>query len=211
VVALPAAVQRIVAFVALQDRPVLRPYAAGMLWLDCSDERAAANLRSALWRVHRTGHDFVRSDGRHLRLSPTVSVDLRVRARLARRLLDEPDADVDESLLGGEVLPDWYDEWVLFERERFRQLRLHALETLCERLAGERRFSRAVDVGLAAVAADPLRESAHRVLIRVHLAEGNAHEALRQFRLCRRLLAQQLGLEPSPELRQLVAPLGARA
>ena len=34
----------------------------------------------------------------------------------------------------GELLPDWYDDWVLLERERFRQLRLHALDALCDDL-----------------------------------------------------------------------------
>jgi DNA-binding SARP family transcriptional activator len=48
-----------------------------------------------------------------------------------------------------------------------------------------------------------LRESAHRALIRVHLAEGNRFEAQRQYDLCRRLLRDRLDIEPSPQLEAL--------
>src|SRR4029077_18810447 len=53
--------------------------------------------------------------------------------------------------------------------------------------------------GLAAVAGEPLRESSHRAVIRAHLADGNVAEAVRQYRLCRRLLNDHLGLEPSDQ------------
>jgi len=66
-----------------------------------------------------------------------------------------------------------------------------------------RRLEEALEVGLAAVAAEPLRESAHRAVVSVHLAEGNTAEAIRQYRLCRRLLKEQLGVEPSPRMHQL--------
>jgi DNA-binding SARP family transcriptional activator len=112
--------------------------------------------------------------------------------------------------LGADVLPDWYDDWVLLERERFRQLRIRALDRLCESLAGRRRSAEALEVGLAAVAIEPLRESAHRALVRIHLSDGNACEALRQYGLCRRLLGEQLGIEPSDQMEELVRGLGAR-
>ena len=54
---------------------------------------------------------------------------------------------------------------------------------------------------------EPLRESSHRLLIRIHLTEGNAAEAIREFKLCGRLFRDQLGLEPSPQLAELVANL----
>jgi DNA-binding SARP family transcriptional activator len=58
-----------------------------------------------------------------------------------------------------------------------------------------------------AVAAEPLRESAHRTLVRLHLTAGNAVEASRQYELCRYLLRSQLGLEPSERMRELVRGL----
>ena len=113
------------------------------------------------------------------------------------------DEDVRLVVESGELLPDWYDDWVMIERERLRQLRLHALEIVCRRLAAMRLFGPAVDAGLAAVLDEPLRESAQRALIEAHLAEGNRSEAIRQYNSYRERLYTELRLEPSPGLRRL--------
>src|SRR4029077_344554 len=118
---------------------------------------------------------------------------------------DEAELAPDPRLLTGELLPDWYDDWVMVERERLRQLSLHALEALAEQLLEVGRLGAALEAALEAVAMEPLRESAHRLLIRIHLAEGNGAEAIRESELCGRLLRDQLGLEPSPQLARLVA------
>ena len=106
-----------------------------------------------------------------------------------------------------ELLPDWYDEWVQLERERFRQLRLHALEAAGHVLLTEGRYAQALMAGLAAVAAEPLRESAHRLVVRVHVAEGNLYEAYRQYQSCAALMDSELGLAPSAQMEALVEPL----
>jgi DNA-binding SARP family transcriptional activator len=108
-----------------------------------------------------------------------------------------------------ELLPGWYDDWVLVERERHRQLSLHALESLCEHLTACGRYGAAVLAGLAAVDREPLRESAHRALIRVHLAEGNAGEAIRRYRLYEGIAARDLGVGPSPMMRSLLRGIAA--
>jgi DNA-binding SARP family transcriptional activator len=90
---------------------------------------------------------------------------------------------------GGELLPGWYEDWVLVERERLRQLRMHALEALAEKLTEAGRYGVAMQAAYAAVRADPVRESAHRAVVRVHLAEGNVLEALRAYELTRRRAA----------------------
>ncbi len=95
----------------------------------------------------------------------------------------------------------------MFERERLRQLTLHALESLADRLLDAGRFGAATDAAYGAIRADPLRESAHRTLIRVHLAEGNAHEALRTYRSYVDLLQRELGIGPSTQLTSLIRPV----
>jgi DNA-binding SARP family transcriptional activator len=92
-------------------------------------------------------------------------------------------------------------------RERFHQLRLRALEALCRKLVGMGRIGQAVQAGIAAVSGEPLRESAHRELVMAHIAEGNVAAALRQYEAFRRLLADELKLEPSEEMRSLVRGL----
>jgi DNA-binding SARP family transcriptional activator len=208
VVLLPAGTQHPLAFVALHDRPVMRSLVAGSLWPEVTEDRARANLRSALWRLgrglsrHRCAVLVARND--RLELAPHVQVDLRRSASLAWRLL-QPTAPLEEGELShdpfaSDLLPDWTDDWVVMERERFRQLRLHALEALSLRLAEAGKYGQAVEAGLAAVAAEPLRESAHRILIRVHLAEGNQSEAVRHYQLFRDLLRAELGVDPSFDL-----------
>jgi DNA-binding SARP family transcriptional activator len=208
VVNLPLSAQRLLAFVALHEHPLHRVYVAGTLWFHASDDRAGASLRSSLWRLNRPGHVVVEATSRHLQLAPDVDVDLRRALAVAHRLLDgsadADDLELGEAALRGELLPDWYDEWLLFERERFRQVSLHALEALAERLVCAGEVARALEAALSAVRIEPFRESAHRVLIRVHLAEGNRSEALRQYELCRRLLRDRLGVEPSAGLTELL-------
>jgi DNA-binding SARP family transcriptional activator len=210
-VPLPMSSRRVVAFLALRGRPVLRVHVAGSLWLDSPEERGFANLRSALWRIHRSGVELVESRGDTLQLAAGVRVDLADATAVARRLLGSvplgAGADVDWAPLSCEVLPDWDDDWVLVEREHFRNLSLQALESLCEHLMAQGRLRRALEVGLAAFARDPLRESAHRLLIRIYLADGNPFDALRQFRLYRDLVRVRLGIEPSPQMFDLVGGL----
>jgi DNA-binding SARP family transcriptional activator len=213
-VELPTGAQRLLAFLALHNHSVLRVYVAGNLWLDATEVRAFANLRSTLWRVHQPGFRLVDTTNRGLRLADDVRVDFRCGTEFAHRLLsgscDPGDLDVNWRPLAGQLLPDWYEDWVLLERERYRQLGLHALETLSERLTAARRFGPALEVALAAVAGEPLRESAHRVLIKAHLAEGNASEAIRQYQLYRKLLQDHLALDPSPAMDALLEGLTIR-
>jgi DNA-binding SARP family transcriptional activator len=188
-------------------------FVAGTLWTDSSETAASASLRTVLWRLKQLRCAVVEATPTHVSLAPGVEVDLHRTAAMAHRLTDGVDdgldVDVEKIVLAGELLPDWYDDWVVIERERFRQARLHALEALCYALAHHGRYESAIDTGLAAVAGEPLRESAHRAVILVHLAEGNRGEALRQYEFCRRLLKEQLGLAPSAETERLRARCAA--
>jgi DNA-binding SARP family transcriptional activator len=206
---LPLTAQRVVAFLALQQRPLQRAYVAAKLWLDTTEERAAGSLRSAVWRVHQSEIPLVCTLDTRLVLDPGVRVDIAEALATARLLLDDgAEVDlgaVDLSALKGEILPDWYDDWLMMERETHRQLRMHALEAMAVRLGAAKRFGEAIDAAMAAIAGEPLRESAHRTLCRVYLAEGNATEALRHATLYRDLLWRQLQLRPSLQFDELVA------
>jgi DNA-binding SARP family transcriptional activator len=219
--------QRLLAFLAVSRRPVSRGALSQRLWDAVDDQHSASALRSNLWRLPRpTGTPLVTTTSSHVSLAEPVVVDLWERESVAERLArhfrggrvpvpdDAPaDPDVDEephATWTDDLLPEWGDEWLTVERESYRQLRLHALEHLSERLLNGGRHAAALMAALAAVQADPLRESAHRQVIAVHLDEGNPAEALRQFHVYRRMLAYELGLPPSPAIRELVAPLLGR-
>jgi len=159
------------------------------------------------------GLDLVGVERDYLRLSPDVVVDVREVSRLAKFVTD-PGTDVttlglEELLVAGELLPGWYDDWVVLERERQRQICLHLFEGLCQRWTRDGQFEKAVMAGLAAVAQEPLRESANRVLMRAYLANGNTGDAIRQYLRYKDVLWAELRLEPSGQMMQLVAGCGA--
>jgi DNA-binding SARP family transcriptional activator len=203
--------QRLVCFLALHDGLLLRQHVAGSLWGDTTEQHASGSLRSALWRLGGPGHVLVEVEDSHLRLCPGVAVDIRASEALARRVLDESqdlsEADLDDALLSVDLLPDWTEDWVLVRREYHTQLRLRALEALCRRLSNMGRFGQAVQAGTLAVSGEPLRESAQRVLVTVHLAEGNVGAALKQYDSFRELLRDELRLDPSREMQTLVKGL----
>ena len=200
--------QRLLAFLALQSKPLPRVYIASVLWTDTTEPRAAANLRTVLWRLREPGLSVVETGNDHIHLAQNVAVDVHEAEAWARCIFDSAcdclDVAMTDLPFRHELLPGWYDDWILIERERQRQLRLHALEALSDRLTKHGRHAAAVLAGLAAVNAEPLRESAHRVLIRAYLAEGNPTEAVRQYRFYVGLLRTELGLAPSGAIHALV-------
>jgi DNA-binding SARP family transcriptional activator len=201
----PAA-QRLIARVGLAGR-MHRHVLAGTLWPDSPEAHARSSMRSTMWRLQHVAPGLLVDDDDDLCLSPVVDLDVNLMVDAARALL-LPTGGLSESMLllphVGELLPGWYDDWVIVERERIRELRLHALEVLTMRLIERRRFAEAVDAGLAAVASDPLRESAHRAVVRAYLAEGNPAAALRQHHRYRTVLREELDLDPSPAMLELV-------
>lgn len=211
---LPRAVQRLIAHLSLSGRPA-RTAIAGRLWPDVSEEHAHGSLRSSLWRVHKVAPGLITVSGGALSLAREVRVDVHELTAWARRALDPSCSATDGIAAGdlglpGELLPGWYDDWVLPERERLRQLRMHALEALAEKYAAAGRYGDALQAAYAAVRAEPLRESAHRTVVRVHLAEGNVAEAVRVYESFQALLADELGATPTQQMCRLVASLPGR-
>jgi DNA-binding SARP family transcriptional activator len=208
VVPLPMSAKRLLVFLALRPHPVLRLHVAGMLWPDSTEQHAFASLRSALWRVNQFGYGLVEATNGHLWMNPAVRVDMHRATALAHAILssqpDLPEASSDWTPLSGDLLPDWTDEWILMQQERHRQLALESLEALSVRLLGEGLYGCALEVALAAVAKEPLRESAHRVVVRVQLAQGNISEVRRWYRFYAQLVQKHLGLAPSEQMDELV-------
>lgn len=207
---LPRAAQRLIAHVSLSGRPA-RTAIAGQLWPDVSEEHAHGSLRSTLWRVQKVAPGLITVSSGTLCLAGDVRVDVHELTAWAQRAMD-PCSSTDGLTAGdlglpGELLPGWYDDWVLLERERLRQLRMHALEALAEKYVAAARYGDAVQAAYAAVRAEPLRESAHRTVVRVHLAEGNVAEAVRAYESFQARLADEVGAAPTRQMRRLIESL----
>lgn len=209
--------QRLLVFLALHDREIGRVAMAGRMWPDASEEKAGISLRSALSRLDAPTREAILVATAGLQLADTVVVDVRTAQALAHRLLQSAtevrQADLSASALATlstELLPDWYDDWVIAEAEDWRQLRMNALEALAGLLIQDGRLADAAGAARAAMKVEPLRESGHATLIRVHLAEGNQSEALRVYERYRTLLRAALSLEPTERLSELVESINNR-
>ena len=206
---LPAGAQRLVALLALRGRTG-RSRLAGTLWPETMEHRALASLRTGIWRVNQAAGQLISSTSGTVDLSAGVAVDVRRLVEHGRAVLKNvADHPVDQAYAvldsDGELLPDWDDEWLHADRERLRQIRLHLLEASALRLARAGLYGLALEAALAALRMDDARESAHRALIQVHLAEGNVSEARRAYERCRVVLVHDVGVEPSPATSRLLA------
>jgi DNA-binding SARP family transcriptional activator len=202
---IPEGGQRLLVFVALHRGRLERRYVANTLWPIGDDGRAGGNLRSALWRLNRAGIDVLAVDKHSLEVRDDVLVDVRLVGEWANRLIGGAPPEEDLVVLPSgidalDLLPGWYDDWVLMERERVRQRMLHSLDALSRCLVRAGRWAEGVEAAMVAVAAEPLRESAQRALLEAHISEGNWVEGRRAFNAYRSLLRRELGVEPDPAL-----------
>lgn len=202
--------QRLIAIVALRRARVSRARAAELIWPDTDNRHAQGRLRTTMWRLRQACEGLLDAGGGLMWLDDSVEVDVHELLPWAARVASGEHL-FDVRFLGlsdWELLPGWDDPWVVLEREPLRQLRLHALEDHARALMRRGIFGGALQAALAAIAAEPLRESGYRILIEIHLAEGNLGEASRTYRHYRRLLEDELGVEPSPNLRALLTRSG---
>lgn len=206
-VRLPVGAQRLVAVLALRGQ-VSRSRLAGTLWPDTLEHRALASLRTAIWRVNQAAPDLVVITASQVDLDARARVDVRVLVQRSVEIMQGEDFDACTLSTGvpdGELLPGWGDTWLTDERERLHQMRLHLLERIAGRLADTGHFGLAVEVALSVLRADVLRESAHRILISIHLAEGNLSQARRAYAACEQLLWRELGVAPSAAMTGLLS------
>ncbi|MHA6625173.1 AfsR/SARP family transcriptional regulator [Pseudonocardia sichuanensis] len=186
--------RRLVAYLAVHPRPQERTALATDLWPGVP---ATAALRLLDEAAAGVGVPALFSDGDltgPLALAADVHVDLADALGLVRALPEIPAADSpDIALLSADILPGWTAAWIAVERERFRQLRLHALEERSLRLSAAGRYAEAVTMAQGAVRAAPSRESARRALIEVHLAEGNIAAAVAAYDDYQELLRSSVG------------------
>jgi DNA-binding SARP family transcriptional activator len=190
----------ITALALLGPRP--RTAIAGLLWPDSNDRQAAASMRVALWHVAHELPGLLRDLEDPLTLGPSVAVDFHGLQHSLTSAHGEPVPL--EDLRTGELLPGWYEDWVIDEQERFRHLRVVALDRAAERALVAGDAETAETAALAATNLEPLRESSMILLVRAELAAGNINGAQRSYRHFRSLCRDTFGQEPNFQLGQLM-------
>jgi DNA-binding SARP family transcriptional activator len=186
---LPAASQRLVAYLGIARHARERADIIDALWPHCSPTRGTSNLRSARWHLAKLS-PMVRSVGRsRFTLDDDVTVDLHEVETYGWTLRDEANGNMSPPPIAitqqEELLPGWYDDWVITERERIKQLNMRFAQVLVERFVREVLLAEALDLALRLVDADPLCDGNQRSLLLALCAEGSnalAHNRLEYYR-----------------------------
>jgi DNA-binding SARP family transcriptional activator len=194
--------RRVVAYLAVHRRPQRRADLAADLWPGVPE--AARLLDDAVADLLAVGLLVDRDDdgrGAPVALHPDVRVDLDEAMSLVRTLTETSgrpapvpaDLSRARALLAADILPGDPAPWLTVERERFRQIRLNAVEELSAALSARGRHAEAVSVAYGAVRAAPSRETARRALIEAHLAQGDIAEAVAAYDEYQELLRCSVG------------------
>ena len=201
--------QRLIAALALVGQRS-RSYLAGLLWPESPERQASGSLRATLFKVRHQLPGLLDDGIDPVSLSTEVAVDVQAlrRSAEAARTGIGIGAGIAEKLFSAELLPGWYDDWVVFQQERLREVRISALEAIARHHLGTDDPAAAVAAAMHAAAIEPLRESAHALMIRGQIHAGNAAGAHRTLEDFRRRLRDEMGLEPS---RRLEAAIGGNA
>jgi DNA-binding SARP family transcriptional activator len=203
---LSGAGRRALAYLAVKGPVAQRSLICTNLWPSFPEDRARANLRRTLWQLPP---GWVAASSWELRLVAEVDLDdAHEVATLAMTSTSLEPRQVE--LLRHDLLPGWYEEWLMPEQDQFHLQRIQALERVCRTATEAQDFDLATSTGLAAVCAEPLRESAVAALVAAHLGEGNCNEAVRRYHEYAGLLRCELDVEPGAELVALMSPF-ARA
>ncbi len=185
---------------------------AGLLWPDTSDANARNNLRQALWRIRKS----LEKD------SPTPQLyflvdDLKVgfNAESDYSLdVNKLEAKVDDSislpklietvsLYTGELLPGFYDDWIVLERERLQSAYETQMDLLIHRLIENQNWPMAIEWSERWIASGSVPEPAYRSLMIAHAGRGDLSRMATAYHRCEKAMLNELGLEPSESTRSL--------
>jgi DNA-binding SARP family transcriptional activator/predicted ATPase len=211
--------QRLLAYLLLhRHHPRPRQQIAFTLWPDTSEEQALKNLRTLLTRLRQTQPEvepFLESTTYALRWRQAASchldvADFEAACAMAASAAQRNDADASITALmaaarlyTGDLLPGWYDDWLVPERERLRQAFLDALEQLALRLEECGGYKEALGHAQQLLRADPLHEAGYRQVMQLQLRLDDRASALRTFHTCATTLRNELGVDPSPATQAL--------
>lgn len=206
--------QALLAYLALhpsESHP--RDRLAALLWGDASDERARQSLRQSLSALRRVlgeaqAHRLC-AGGETVALEPGV---LEVDVLAFERLVAEGTPEALEratELYRGDFLEGLgvretpFEEWLVIERERLRELALEALAKLLAHWTKAGLIEPAIQTAGRLLGLDPLQEPAHRALMRLYVRQERRGAALHQYQFCAEVLERELGVEPEPETKHL--------
>lgn len=218
---LPRKAQGMLAYLALNGtQPVSREKLAALFWGDSPDEQARTNLRQNLSSLRKflaaEGVAALVTEGDRVALDPeAIDIDVATFEALCAAGTPETLAQATELYGGGfldgfSLREETFEAWARVERQRLRALAAEALSALADRCEEARDLEGAMAAANRLLALDPLREDAHRLLMRGHAAQDRLGAALKQFETCREALTRELDVQPEAETQALYQELRRR-
>lgn len=212
----------LLACLACAKEPVSRDYLAFLFWPDVPQAQARHRLRRVLHQLHLALKDedmaaMLESTPETLALRHhTCRADVRAFTRLAQAIHGQSAAEVVRlatqalALYRGPFLDGFtlraapeFERWMLEQREQLQQRYWHIWRALTLAHIEQGQMSQALAAAERWLTVDPLAEEAYRLLMRLYAESGQASAALRLYRQCAAVLAQELGVEPAPETQAL--------
>jgi len=215
--------------IANRSRPVSQDHLMGWLWPDSNLKKARWSLNSAVHGLRKLladcpslppGVSYVLLEEGHYRLCPDLQISTDVEEFDAhyeegRRLegagrMEEAAAEYEEAIRlyrGDYLVEDLYEDWTMVERERLSNAYTDMLGRLAEAHMGAGRPQEGIRACYKALEKDRCHEDSHRLLMTCYARMGQRARAMRQYRLCEKILVQEYGTSPSPETRYLYQDL----
>ncbi len=205
-------VPALLAYLAVTRRAHSRDKLAALLWGEMSDADAKNNLRQALANLRKFFDEELTVTRDTVEFTGDCDLD-SARFDSSLRLASSLDVEAGAATLGaslalyrGDLLEGFYvrdapdfEDWMLTERARLRELALGALHTLTQFHTSRGNFTEAITHASRLLAFDPWREEAHRQLMLLQARTGQVSAALAQYETCKKILEKELGVQPSLE------------
>jgi DNA-binding SARP family transcriptional activator len=191
-----------------RNAPQPRSHLAFCLWPDLPEARARANLRKQLHQLQHAlpeVNHYLAVDAQTIHWQPDGSFSLDVAEFEQAASHAESIADLQRAidLYGGDLLPSCYDDWIVPERERLKQILIEVLERLLQFAEAGGNYQAGIKYAQRLLQIDPLHEEIHRRLINLHTLNNDRAAALRAYHACASILQRELGVEPGPATREI--------
>ncbi len=204
----------LLAYLTVSRRPASRDLLAALFWGEMGDADAKNNLRQALTSLRKSLDPFleITRDSVAMRTDAPVASDIAVfegALRAARRVggiertahlqtaIDVYRGDFLEGVLVRDA-PE-FEEWLLAQRTRYRELALQAFHQLTEDHLAQADYQAAIDTATRLLALDPWREDGHRQLMLALARTGQYSAAIAQYQRCCALIREAFAVDPAEE------------
>jgi DNA-binding SARP family transcriptional activator len=205
-----------------RNHPQPRESLSEVLWADQPATASRKNLRQTLWHLQsalkKTKNSsrlevFIDDGWIHIRLPNDFWLDTAqleqvfnaVNHKRARELSEEDFKTMQNAvgLYKGDLLEGWYQDWCIFERERFQMMHLMLLDKLVQYCEIHQKYDAGLAYGWQILRYDQAYERAHRQIMRLYFMVGDRTQALHQYERCVGALRDELGVDPSERTKQL--------